>query len=575
MWKIKIALLSLLLTTIIKVSAVPVLSFENKSAIKFERNLTVGEIEIIEFAQAVNLAHYGTTDQSLNYIELEKLEAQKDGYRKFIIKAKAAGSGELTFQSGADLIKIKVMVRSDYKILEDELNKLFGLNNNIEADRIKVISANLANSGNDTTHIYLKGKVKSAKDALLALSFAANALGDSGVKIYSNPGGQLRAKDLDNVLQQNTNKKDNNDSFAEYYDSINKLIDTDNLHRDLILASSNEKVISFIQIQEPKRFAVKVRFLEMNSQYIDKFISSLSMSGKGADLKGSIGSNDFNIATVNNNISDTKISDAVGGSGIGRLASEISSGNIVSGVSKLFDNTFLNVNLNDLLQEGLLRVVNEFALVTHSGDRVALGKGTRFPIPKLNNNVGNSSITVEYIPIGFKGELKVTELDNELIDVQMATRLSSAESSLNSISGLAIPIFNEEYVNSGALLKDGQEVVLNAFLTETETTSKASSLLSKIIPFIGNSKLKRKTKNLLFIAIKAEEIDPSSQQNIRADLHLPHIDINKSSNMTAVYSKELAANKINIDLADINGSNRRSKDNDHKIDPLELPTEGF
>ncbi len=564
----------LLIWGLMRVGAAPILSFENKSAIKFEKLLTVGEVEILEFSNPVTLAHYGTTDQYLNYIELEKLEPQKDGYRKFMIKAKAAGSGELTFQSGVDLIKIRVIVNNDYQILETELNRLFGLKNNI--NDIKVISANLSNIDNGETHIYLQGKVRTAKDALLALSFAANAVGDKGVKIYSNPGGQLRSKDLDsnNINQQQSSPlSGDNSSFVEYYDATNKLIDTDNLHRDLVLASENERVISFIQVEEPKRFAVKVRFLEMNSQYVDKFISSLSVAARGADIKGSIGSNDLNIPNISatNGISDLKITDAIGSQGIARIASEISSGNIVSGVTKLFDNAFLNINLNDLLQEGVLRIVNEFSLVTHSGDRVALGKGIRFPVPKLNNGLGNSSITVEYIPIGFKGELKVTGLENSLIDVQMASRLSSAESSLNSISGISIPIFNEEYVNSGALLKNNQEVVLNAFLTETETVAKSSSLLARVVPFLGSSKRKQKSKSLLFIAIKAEEVELTSQQASTPDLAIPHVNLNSSTNIVANYTKQLTAQQIQgVDIQRINETKPVEK-----IDPLDINIEEF
>ena len=89
--------------------------------------------------------------------------------------------------------------------------------------------------------------------------------------------------------------------------------------------------------------------------------------------------------------------------------------------------------------------------------------------------MANSSITVEYIPIGFKGELKVTGLDSGLIDVQLASRLSSAEASSTSIAGFNVPIFTEEYVNSGAMLADHQEVVLNAFLTESEANVKSTS----------------------------------------------------------------------------------------------------
>jgi Flp pilus assembly secretin CpaC len=430
----------------------PVLNFTNKFAIKFEKVLKIGEVELLEFLQPVSLAHYGTSRKSLDYIDLEKLDPSKDGYKKFMIKAKEAGSGELTFESGTDVIKVKVIVQENYEQLEIELNTLFGIKNASSEERIQVISANTVSDINDNkeTHIYLRGKVETTKNALLAVAFAANAVGDKGVKIFSNPGGQLRMKDLESsassVNTQVSINAGDDSSFAEFYESTNRLIDTNNLYRDLVLSSGNEKVISYIQVAEPKRYAVKVRFLEMDARYVDDFVSSLSATTTAGDIKGGVGSPDLFVPSINRSgtgFNSSRITDEIGTQGIARLTSNLVGGNLASGTIKILDNAFLNINVNDLLSEGVLRVVNEFSLVTHSGEMVSLGKGTRFPIPRINNGVGNSSVSVEYIPIGFKGELKVTGLENNLIDVQLASRLSSAESS-TVINGVPVPVFNEE-----------------------------------------------------------------------------------------------------------------------------------
>ncbi len=550
------------------VNAEPVLSFANREALKYEKILRVGEVEIIEFTNPVSLAHYGTNAASLDYIELEKLEPEVNGYRKFMIKAKKAGSGELTFKSGDNFIKVKVLVTDDYLALEEELNKLFGIVNASADEKIRVVSANMVSnlsSGTDTTqHIYLQGQVESAKKALLAVAFAANAVGDHGVKIFSNPGGQLRLKDLDSQAVKNSKMQSTgkDSSFIEFYESANKLIDTNNLYRDLILASEKERVISYIQVKEPKRFAVKVRFLEMDSKYVDEFVSSINATINAGDLKGALGTTSLvapNITKIAD-LGSTILTDSFTGTGIGRLATQIVSGNIISGSTKLFDNAFLNVNLNNLLQEGVLRVVNEFSLITHSGEMVSLGKGTRFPVPKQNNGVGNTAISFEYIPIGFKGELKVTSLENDLIDVQLASRLSAAEAAVATVQGISIPIFSEEYVNSGALLSSGQEVVLNAFMTETETLAKSSTPLGRILPLLGRAKRKKRSKDLLFIALAAEEIEPSSKQIASSELQLPHVDMSKSKNIYTDYSRKLrehgVTDTVNLSLLNSNKDNQ-------------------
>jgi len=81
-------------------SATPVLNFQAKEAIVFQKTLTVGSVEFLEFDEPVSLAHYGVDNKSLNYLELEKLEPSQNGYKKFLLKAKSVGTGELNFKSG-------------------------------------------------------------------------------------------------------------------------------------------------------------------------------------------------------------------------------------------------------------------------------------------------------------------------------------------------------------------------------------------------------------------------------------------------------------------------------------------
>jgi hypothetical protein len=124
-------------------SATPVLNFQAKEAIVFQNTLTVGSVEFLEFDEPVSLAHYGVDNKSLNYLELEKLEPSQNGYKKFLLKAKSVGTGELNFKSGERLIKVTVRVQEDFTSLEAELNRLFGAKNASPEDRIKVLSANL------------------------------------------------------------------------------------------------------------------------------------------------------------------------------------------------------------------------------------------------------------------------------------------------------------------------------------------------------------------------------------------------------------------------------------------------
>lgn len=574
----------------------PVLSFANKSALKYRKVLTVGQAEVLEFAKPVSLAHFGVGEESLNYIDLDKLDPGQYGYKKFMLKAKKPGYGELTFKSGKDLIKVEVIVQNDYKELELQLNRMFGIPNAGPDEKIKVTAASyigdVSSKGNSDTYIYLSGLVANPKQALLAVAFAANAVGDKGVKIYSNPGGQLRQKDLDKADSKSKGTTVNvgggkNASFAADYSAANKLIDTDNLNRDLILASENEKVISYIRIQEAKRFAVKVRFLEMDAKYLDRFNSAITVTGVGGDVIGGAGSPALNAPTISSSglgdsITETlfdqfgEIKNSVLSAGLQGAGGSLLAGNIISGSLKIFENARLNASFNDLLSEGILRIANEFSLVTHSGDTVSLGKGVRFPLPQQNFGFGNTAISVEYIPIGFQGELKVTDLENSLIDAQLASRLTTAEPATVQLNGFPIPVFKEEYVNSGVILRDGQEVILNAFLTESETVAKSTSPLGRLIPFLGKGKKKERTKSLLFVTIKVEDLEPVGSTIANNNFRLPHLNIDKDRNLYSNYIRELRSRDIggdSIDLKQINTGNEMEVDfgeEDFKSDPLEM-----
>ncbi len=550
----RIALLLLLLLTL-QAKAEPVINFAADQALKIRKVFTVGQVEILEFAKPVSLAHYGANEESLDYVELDKLEPEKDGYRKFIVKAKKPGYGEMTFRSGTDLIKIEIVVQNDYQLLESQLNELFGIHDaNLDPeDKIQVIPAahigNVSSEARVDAHIYLKGQVASPKDAMLAVAFAANAVGDTGVKIFSNPGGQLRAKDLDSEQAEKSQQAAPSSSnpatatFAEFYESTNKLIDTNNLHRDLVLASNNERVISFIRIKEPDRFSVRVRFLEVDARYLKEFSSSLFATNTSSDIQGAIGSDKLGVPDLSSQpgLASTVLSNILSGSsGVVNNSGIAGAGNLIAGIFNVADNFNVSASISDLLQEGVLRVVNEFSLITHSGERISLGKGTRFPLPQINNTLGGTQLSVQYIPIGFKGELKVTDLEDEMIDVQLASRLTAAESSnLTFIENVAVPIFKEEFVNSGAMLRSGQEVVLNSFFTEFETLAKSSSPLGRILPLFGKSRKAEKKRSMLFVALKVEQISPNLSS---PDFSLPHVDFSQQKN---IYNNYLGDLKVN------------------------------
>lgn len=521
--KTTINILSLLICIVFTTQANAKIIFNTKEVQSIHRSMLRGEIELIKFKDPVSEIHFLDEDQDI--IKVEKSQASNKGYKEFLIKALSEGSTVLNFKIKNELISLNINVSPNYKILENELNKHFGIKEANESQKIKVIpKLSINQTDKNQAAIFLKGEVANAKNALLALSFAAKAVNDEGIKIYSNPGGSLKNEEKSKTIQGN-----NDDSFINFYENSNHLNQVESIYRDIILSSKSEKVISFLKIKEAKRFKVQVRFLEMSEKYIDQFLNSLILTSQGNDFNGAVGSNPLappsstfstNIATNNNNTG------FFSAQGLLRLGAEVLGGNLASGTVRLFDDTVLNILINNLLEEGVLNLVNEFSLVTHSGETVKLGKGTRFPIPRINNNVGGSTFSIEYIPIGFHGELKVSELEKELIDVQLASRLTTAETTNTSFEDFAIPIFNEQFTNNGAVLKNNQEIIISSFLTESDIYTKAKSPLARLIPFLGRSHRKSHNKNILFISLKAAYEDFENSVNYNDFLKVNKMELN-------------------------------------------------
>ena len=485
-------------------------TIESKS---INKTLYIGEIELLKFNNYISEIFY-LEGNSSNIINIEQQAADANGFKMFKIKALNIGSTVVNFSSKNQIISLNINVIPNYQVLEDELNKHFGIHEQEQQNSIKVIPRveTINSSEQQTNSIFLKGYVNNAKDAVLALSYASKALGDKGIKIYANPGGSLKEEQNH---QQNFNNNQQ-ESFISYYENSNHLSEIQSIYRDLILSSESEKVISFLKIKEAKRFKVQVRFLELSQRYLDQFLNSLILTTKSNDIKGGLGSPVLSPpnTSISSNFISNKKSSLFSTEGLVKLGLEVMGGNLASGSIRLIDDTVLNILINNLIENGVLNLKNEFTLTTHSGETVSLGKGTRFPIPKINSNVGGNTIGIEYIPIGFHGELKVSELKNNLIDVQLASRLTTAETSNSSIEGFQIPVINEQFTNNGAILNNNQEIILSSFLTESNEFTEAKSPLARIIPFLGKSHQKSKSKNILFISVKASLEDFDKETNL-------------------------------------------------------------
>ena len=198
------------------------------------KSMYLGDIDFIKFEQPVTLIHYLNKEKEAELIDISPLAASDNGYKEFMIKALNIGVSTVSFKCRNEIIKIEIKVNPNFEALELQLNELFGIPNSSPEERIKVssslpIQSFSINNDQAKANIFLKGTVSNAKNALLALSYAAKAVNDDGIKIFSNPGGNFRNTEDSSKSTTASNSDTSNQSFINYYENLNSLKNIENI----------------------------------------------------------------------------------------------------------------------------------------------------------------------------------------------------------------------------------------------------------------------------------------------------------------------------------------------------------
>ncbi len=138
----------------------------------------------------------------------------------------------------------------------------------------------------------------------------------------------------------------------------------------------------------------------------------------------------------------------------------------------------LDVLLNALENKGLARSLAEPNLVALSGDTASFLAGGEVPIPVSDEEGG---ITVEFKPFGVGLSFTPTVVDEDLINLELETEVSSLDTSIQIlIAGTPLTGFSTRRARTTVELRDGQSIAIAGLLQENFTDGKSQ------VPFLGD-----------------------------------------------------------------------------------------
>lgn len=158
------------------------------------------------------------------------------------------------------------------------------------------------------------------------------------------------------------------------------------------------------------------------------------------------------------------LADATGGStfsGTANTAGVASS--TLSVVSSFGGNVRLNIMLQALEREGLVRTLAEPNLTALSGQSAEFFAGGQFPVPTLNEQSGQTS--VQFQPFGIGLDFTPTVVDGQIINLQLSTSVSSIDIQIPGASS-SLPGLKTREASTTVELRDGESFAIAGLLQD-------------------------------------------------------------------------------------------------------------
>ncbi len=426
-------------------------------------------------------------------------------------------------------------------------------------------SSSSSNSQSTTGRIILKGEVENAEIIARALQVAGAYVGDQGIKIISQPGGQIvdgLSGRYDIYSNSDSQSGQSSQGSATAFGARDPLRFTSNryanLSRGVISTTQRGSVISFLTVKDAAQISVAIRFYEISRS-----------AARNIGLNAIVGGNTIQGGSF---VGGNGISQTIGG--IGSIVGLMSfmSGSAQSGPEFAFapgaaQGSFLSQAIGQgvtgvifnpdngigaiiqaLQERGEVKTLAEPNLVIANGEPASFLAGGEVPILRSVFTAGGASQDVTYEPFGIKFSILPTLTSKDKVFLQLTPEIRDIDTDLSNLvvppgsTSVRPPAFRTRRTQTQVELYSGQAFAISGLLREDNTRNLRKVPGIGDTPVLGTlfrSKSFRKGQTELLIVVSPVIVKPVDPNKIaqftspeipydefnQLPLHKPHFDM--------------------------------------------------
>lgn len=401
--------------------------------------------------------------------------------------------------------------------------------------------------------IILKGAVKNAEIIARALQIAGAYVGDQGIRIISQPGGQIvdgLAGEYD--ISSNSDAGSGGGGGGEGggtvgFGSRDAIRFTSNryanLSRGVIATTQRGSVISFLTVKDNPQISVAIRFYEISRTLARSIGFNTTIGGSFLQGASFIGGEALSM-TTGLTFSQANIGEFMVGSmdqssefapNFGSLSNgaaliqELGQG--VTGVIFNPDNGISAV-IQALQQRGEIKTLAEPTLVIANGEPASFLAGGEIPIIRAVITASGAAQEVSYEPFGVRFSLLPTVTSEDRVFLQLVPEIREIDNITTALvsgatsTGIRPPAFKTKRTQTQVELESGQAFAISGLLKEENTRNMRKVPGIGDMPILGalfRSKSFQKGETELLIVVSPQIVKPTSRDKIAKTLSVPEV----------------------------------------------------
>ncbi|QPH55298.1 type II and III secretion system protein family protein [Pontivivens ytuae] len=237
-----------------------------------------------------------------------------------------------------------------------------------------------------------------------------------------------------------------------------------------------ENVTNLMTVGGTQQVMLKVRFAEMNRSVSQQLGFGIGVAASAGDFGGILGSGSLSggpDAVLNNgSVGDgSPITFPIGADAFGGLGVAFRTGDVA-----------IDLVIDALETDGLVRTLAEPNLIALSGESAEFLAGGEVPIPVQDED----GITIDYRPFGVQLGFTPLVIDDDLINLSIATEVSAIDSNVVVTSGgTTVNGFSTRSASTTVEMRDGQTFAIAGLLQDDFADSVAQVPILGDIPILG------------------------------------------------------------------------------------------